>query len=276
MPAVVELDGPRITHSRRVTTCVVGAIAALAIAQFAYARSKSDDGLAIAVEPICAETPSVRVALTTGESEPPPAPVESRLEQLHPIPHDADGTRIDETYPTLDAWIHPIVGAAERFPRNPGRHFGAVRRGIERPDCGAGHCGVDLDGPRGRALVAVAEGIVVKVELREDGGDGISGRYVRIQHADGTLTTYMHMEEVDPGLQVRDRVVQGQLIGRLGSSGVVPPVAHLHFSLEFPKRAQDRGDLSQKITRFIDPAPFLLRATVTDAPVRRHSIKPAS
>src|SRR4029079_4846048 len=98
-----------------------------------------------------------------------------------------------------------VSGSPELMPEQASRHFGAQRVGIERPECGEGHCGVDLDGPRGRPIVAVAAGTVVGIELSELGLDGRSGRYVRIEHDDGTLTSYMHMDQV-ADLPVGDRV----------------------------------------------------------------------
>jgi murein DD-endopeptidase MepM/ murein hydrolase activator NlpD len=143
-----------------------------------------------------------------------------------------------------------------------------------RTECGAGHCGIDLDGPRGRPLVAVADGIVVRVELHELGLDGRSGRYVRIEHDDGTLTSYMHLDDVAP-LQPGDRILAGQYLGTLGASGVYDAVAHLHFSLEVPNHPGHgpHGDTTD--THYVDPAPYLVRATIVDVADRRRGRRPA-
>jgi murein DD-endopeptidase MepM/ murein hydrolase activator NlpD len=194
------------------------------------------------------------------------------LDQTFPVPV-VDGQRLDELYPSLVDWIHPVTGAAELYPAQPSRHFGAVRVGIERAECGAGHCGVDLDGPRGRPVVAVADGTVVRVEHHELGLDGRSGRYVRIEHDDGTLTAYMHLDEIAEGLQVGDHVDGGQYIGTLGATAVFSCAPHLHFSLEIPNRSDEHGDNTN--TRYVDPAPFLMRAHVVSVPDRRHGLKPA-
>src|SRR5215470_6233773 len=122
--------------------------------------------------------------------------------------------RLDELFLSLRAWTHPVTASPELMPEQSSRHFGAHREGIERPECGEGHCGVDLDGPRGRPIVAVAAGTVVRVELSERGLDGRSGRYVRIEHDDGALTSYMHMDDV-ADLHVRDHVAAGQYVGTL-------------------------------------------------------------
>jgi murein DD-endopeptidase MepM/ murein hydrolase activator NlpD len=185
--------------------------------------------------------------------------------------------RLDETFPSLRAWVHPVTGSAELMPDQGSRHFGARRDGIERPECGEGHCGVDLDGPRGRPIVAVAAGAVVRIELSELGLDGRSGRYVRLEHDDGTYTAYMHMDDVAE-LRVGDRVAAGQYIGTLGATAVFSSAPHLHFSLEVPDHAGLHGDVTD--THYVDPAPFLVRSTIAEPPrsiavrpERRHPVK---
>lgn len=205
----------------------------------------------------------------------PPLPAlhtESDLEAWYPLP-ERDGVRLDVAYTSLGGWIHPVTNTTELMPERASRHFGAARLGIERPECGSGHCGVDLDGPRGRPLVAVADGKVVRIERKELGSDGRSGRYVRLQHDDGSLTAYMHMDDVAEDLQVGDTVRAGQYIGTLGATAVYSAPPHLHFSLEIPTHANTQGDGIQ--TTYVDPAPFLVRAKIVDAPDRRHAVKPA-
>jgi murein DD-endopeptidase MepM/ murein hydrolase activator NlpD len=184
-----------------------------------------------------------------------------------------DGKPLDELYPSLKDWVHPVTASAEYMPTFPPRLFGAERQGVARSECGAGHCGVDLDGPKGRPIVAVAAGIVVHAERREKGGDGRSGRYVRIRHEDGTFTAYMHMDEVAEGLEAGSVVARGQYIGTLGATAVYAAPPHLHFSLEIPNtEARDaRGD--HTATRYVNPAPFLMRSTI--APVIERPSRPA-
>jgi len=186
-----------------------------------------------------------------------------------------DGTPLDELFPTLKDWVHPVTASAEYMPTFPPRLFGAERVGIERAECGAGHCGVDLDGPRGRPLVSVAAGIVVNVERSERGADGRSGRYVRIQHEDGTFTAYMHMDDVAEDLSVGVAVRRGQYVGTLGATAVYSAPPHLHFSLEVPNQGGGHySALSHYVaTHYVNPAPFLLRATI--APVIERPNRPA-
>jgi murein DD-endopeptidase MepM/ murein hydrolase activator NlpD len=248
-------------------TVAGSALLAIVLAQHAFA---GDSPASVDFTIANVERPAVHLALSTYEVTPQKSPGTVELEAAHPIVIDKKGVALDVRYPSLHGMLHPIVGTTELFPNNAQRHFGATRHGIEKPECGAGHCGVDLDGPRGRAIVAIADGVIVRAERRADGGDGISGRYVRIQHEDGALSSYFHMDDVAASLELGDKVKQGQQIGTLGSTAVDTP--HLHFSIEIPTVANIR-DIS--MVRYIDPAPFLLRATVVSSPDRRHAIKPA-
>lgn len=203
------------------------------------------------------------------EREMPPREVDLRDE--YPIP-DVQGQPLDELYPSLVDWIHPVTDTEHVLSSSSGGRFGAGRGHVSREDCGRGHCGVDLFGPIGRPIVAVADGVVVRVERSEHGRDGRSGRYVRIEHADGALTSYMHLDEVVEGLEVGDRVDGGQQIGTLGASGIFASAPHLHFSLELPKTPNAHGDHVN--TFYVDPAPFLARASIAKSPDRRHPKKP--
>ncbi len=75
------------------------------------------------------------------------------------------------------------------------------------------HLGVDYGAPVGSAVQAVGDGRVLSA-----GWNGNSGTMVRLRHAMGYETYYLHLSNilVRPGQQVR----QGQLIARSGSTGL--------------------------------------------------------
>jgi murein DD-endopeptidase MepM/ murein hydrolase activator NlpD len=131
--------------------------------------------------------------------------------------------------------------------------------------CGSGHCGLDLAGPRGRPVVAVAWGTVVRVEHSASGRDGRSGRYVRIEHPEGVFTSYMHLDAIEADIKVGDEVVAGQVLGTLGKTGIHSGEQHLHFGLEI----QIDGAV-----RYIDPTPFLQRAEVVPIPEEELHLTP--
>ena len=102
------------------------------------------------------------------------------------------------------------------------------------------HLGVDYAAPTGTPVSAVADGKVTAA--RWSGG---FGRLVTIQH-DATYTTmYGHLSSFAPGLKEGSMVKQGDLIGRVGASGVATG-PHLDFRL-------------RKNGVYVDPIPELAR-----------------
>jgi len=268
-PRIIRVLGGAVAGSMMV---------AIVIGQWTWGEMAPPPATSLANVDLAGLTEPVRFRLVDIEHERIPSQlvtVETEIEARYEVPVRR-GVRLDEMFPSLRAWTHPVTGTAELMPEQASRQFGAAREGIERPECREGHCGVDLDGPRGRPIVAVAAGTIVRVELNELGLDGRSGRYVRIEHDDGTLTSYMHMDQVAE-LRVGDRVTGGQYVGTLGATAVFSAPAHLHFALEVPDRPGQHGDVTD--THFVDPAPFLVRSTIAPAPpavARLHPIKPAS
>lgn len=260
--AVPYVTAPITVPARRAP--IVGGVAAiglLALGLAGWATAGASTPTLANVDVVVTEPIAIRGAQTARDIAPPRVARHAELA----VPA-IGGVALDKLYPSLRGWIHPVAATGERVPSTSSRRFGSERHGIERTECGAGHCGVDLDGPRGRPIVAVAAGTIVRVERSQDGADGRSGRYVRIEHDDGTLTAYMHLDEVADGLRVGDRVDAAQYVGTLGASGVRTAAPHLHFSLEIPERAGLRGDHDE--TEYVDPAPFLARARIAPMPAR--------
>jgi len=102
------------------------------------------------------------------------------------------------------------------------------------------HAGKDLAAPQGTPVVAALAGRVMSSGLA--GGYGLA---IEIEHENPRRRTlYGHLSElyVKPG----DRVRQGEVIGRVGSTGLSTG-PHLHFELRLPAEggwvAVDPGDL---------------------------------
>ena len=87
------------------------------------------------------------------------------------------------------------------------------------------HLGVDYAAPHGSAVVAVAAGTVVSA-----GWAGAGGRQVRIRHAGGIETYYLHLSSFAPGIRAGASVDQSQIIGRVGATGAATG-PHLDFRL---------------------------------------------
>jgi murein DD-endopeptidase MepM/ murein hydrolase activator NlpD len=269
---VVPPPPPRAI-GKAVVKVVVSSLLAITVAQWAWLEYKLPAASLVTFDLETKESARIDTHGTSHELTPiRPVRVETALQIRYPVPVVA-GQPLDELFPSLREWTHPITSSPELMPAQSSRHFGAERIGIERPECGLGHCGVDLDGPRGRPIVSVADGVVVRVEHSELGLDGRSGRYVRIEHDDGSLTAYMHLDEIAEGLEVGDHVEAGQLIGTLGATAVYTAPPHCHFTLELPDHPGRHGDNTE--THYVDPAPFLVRATIAPAPDRRRGDKPA-
>lgn len=99
------------------------------------------------------------------------------------------------------------------------------------------HGALDISTGRGSNetnIIAVADGTVSYVndgveEYDESGGGGY-GNHVKIEHADGTITLYAHMYKGSITVETGDTVKQGQVIGKMGSSGKSTGT-HLHFEV---------------------------------------------
>jgi murein DD-endopeptidase MepM/ murein hydrolase activator NlpD len=72
--------------------------------------------------------------------------------------------------------------------------------------------------------VAVADGVVVSA-----GVSGGAGRMVHLRHANGYETEYLHLSSL--AVHAGARVRQGELVGRVGSSGLAT-AAHLDYRLK--------------------------------------------
>lgn len=87
------------------------------------------------------------------------------------------------------------------------------------------HRGIDFAAPTGTPVVAASNGVVAAIGQR-----GGYGRTVELQHPGGTETLYAHLSAFAPGLAPGQQVRQGQMIGRVGSTGRSTG-PHLHYEI---------------------------------------------
>lgn len=122
------------------------------------------------------------------------------------------------------AFLPPLPGATITQP------FGPTSFTLEPPATVNGvhyahyHDGVDLAAPLGTPVHAAASGRVVEAGRAPDGAV-----VVAIQHADGTMTRYAHLEP-DLPVRVGAEVRAGDVIGSVGLTGETTG-PHLHFEL---------------------------------------------
>jgi len=77
------------------------------------------------------------------------------------------------------------------------------------------HLGTDYAAPTGTPIIAVGSGTVIEAKYSQ-----FNGNYVKIKH-NGTYTTqYLHMSKIAKGMRKGTGVVQGQVIGYVGSTGL--------------------------------------------------------
>lgn len=130
---------------------------------------------------------------------------------------------------------HTYINPAPRLWRQPRPLYDVFnapkRKGYNRNwrDVGdwAGHKGVDIASAYGTVLLATADGIVHRAGWLNSG----AGYGVEIWHPQlRTLSRLIHMNRNGPTVQRGDTVVQGQIVGAVGSAGLTS-YAHVHFEI---------------------------------------------
>lgn len=99
---------------------------------------------------------------------------------------------------------------------------GAFTSGFEMR-WGTFHAGIDIANSIGTPILAAQDGEVIS-----SGPASGFGQWIRIQHADGTITVYGHMETLN--VSVGEHVTAGQQIAGMGSRGFSTG-SHLHFEV---------------------------------------------
>lgn len=127
------------------------------------------------------------------------------------------------------------------------QHFGANPQNYAQFGL-PGHEGVDIRAPSGSKVFCVAPGQVTQVHTDPDNHN--YGIHVRVQHREGYVTIYAHLQEalVVTGQQVLAGTVLGLADNTGNSFG-----SHLHLTLK--KNNAHFGNWPRNI---IDPTPFLL------------------
>ena len=100
------------------------------------------------------------------------------------------------------------------------------------------HRGVDFAAAKGTPVYASGDGEIERVG-RTAGG---LGNHIRIRHASGFSTVYGHLSKIAAGLRAGQKVRQGQIIGRVGSTGLSTG-PHLHYEVWRDGTAIDPANL---------------------------------
>ena len=111
---------------------------------------------------------------------------------------------------------------------------------------GGGHGAIDIGAGKGTYVIASKGGVVIYpkegsrmnypdsfIKPDENGKydcTGLRGNYVEIDHGDGIITQYYHLLANSNTVKAGDVVLQGQVVGLVGSSGCSTGY-HLHFAV---------------------------------------------
>ena len=93
------------------------------------------------------------------------------------------------------------------------------------------HNGIDLvPSPcNNNEILAFADGVVTSVQ--KTGVQYGTGCYVRLKHSNGLNTLYYHLKSGSVCVNVGDKVVKGQKLGIIGTTGKSTGI-HLHFQID--------------------------------------------
>jgi murein DD-endopeptidase MepM/ murein hydrolase activator NlpD len=145
-----------------------------------------------------------------------------------------------ERYAYYDEQGRSLRGAFLRYPvpyritsRFTSRRFHPVLKRYRA------HEGIDYGAPAGAPVEATASGVVARA-----GFAGGYGRMVELRHPQGIRTRYAHLRSIAPDVRPGAHVGQGQIIGRVGSSGLATG-PHLHY--EFLQNGRHRNPLTVEL-----------------------------
>src|SRR5690606_2147080 len=95
------------------------------------------------------------------------------------------------------------------------------------------HKGVDYAAPTGTPIRSTADGVIEFIGTQRG-----YGNTVVVKHHGNYSTLYAHMSAFAPGLRKGARVSQGQMIGRVGSTGWATG-PHLHYEFRIAGKQVD-------------------------------------
>ncbi len=95
------------------------------------------------------------------------------------------------------------------------------------------HSGIDIPASQGTPIIATRSGTVTIATYHSS-----YGNYVEINHGDGTSSRYAHMMNGGIMVKVGQSVTQGQIIGKVGTTGASTG-NHLHFEIRIDGKTTD-------------------------------------
>ena len=133
--------------------------------------------------------------------------------------YDAEGQSLKRAFLRAPLQFRRISSSFNRSRRHP--VLGFARR----------HEGTDYAADYGTPVLAAGDGVVIKA-----GYSGGYGNLVEVRHANGITTRYGHLSAILA--RTGTRVGQGQVIGRVGATGLATG-SHLHYEFRVNGVARD-------------------------------------
>lgn len=118
--------------------------------------------------------------------------------------------------------VYPPFAKGERYLVSQG-FFGQFTH-----DAATNIYAIDINMPQGSLICAARAGNVY--QLRKEQKKAEDALFVRIQHDDGTIADYHHLQAGSFNVDVEQRIENNQCFARVGNTGITTG-AHLHFAI---------------------------------------------
>jgi murein DD-endopeptidase MepM/ murein hydrolase activator NlpD len=137
--------------------------------------------------------------------------------------YDGEGRSLRREFLITPVQFRRIASGVNRARRHP--ILGIVRR----------HEGIDYSARAGTPVMAAGDGVITRAEW-----SGGYGNLIEIHHGHGIVTRYGHLQSFAPGIATAERVVQGEVIGYVGSTGLATG-DHLHYEFRVNGESRNPG-----------------------------------
>ena len=155
------------------------------------------------------------------------APLSAYLFEANDIPDYFD----DEGKSLRKAFLRAPVKFSRISSRYSGKRFHPVQKRYKA------HLGTDYAAATGTPIMATGDGVIVASQYKK-----FNGNYVKVKHNATYTTQYLHMSK--RAVKVGDRVIQGQTIGYVGSTGLATGP---HVCYRFWKNGKQVDPYRQKL-----------------------------
>lgn len=187
-----------------VSSAGIGGAAAASLQAQPESPAVEVNDIELAADPVAVAEAAAPQILAISEFK-PVANVQDQLTKA--VEHSMERAQIDLAMRTPSV-VKPAEGA---FTSGYGMRWGTL------------HAGIDIANAVGTPILAIMDGTVI-----DSGPASGYGNWIRIQHEDGSISVYGHMETL--AVSVGQTVTAGQNIAGMGSRGFSTG-SHLHFEI---------------------------------------------